>query len=218
MDNATIEMARRCFGYGRWDAPYWFIGPEQGQQRDENNGLAPRVNAWVKLGSSELCDCAEFHREINQHTWHREGNLQPTWTRLILVLLAFLDDQPIDSEKRRAYQRNNWGALNGDTCVIELSGLPANNLSVVRDRQLFQQERMDTIRNNIERYHPKFVLMYGIGQRSAWENIAGRPLPPSDNIARPRGTIFALAPHPVSRGLTNRYWEDLGKRMRGFAH
>src|SRR5579862_1991552 len=23
-------MARRNFGYGRWDSKYWFIGPEQG--------------------------------------------------------------------------------------------------------------------------------------------------------------------------------------------
>jgi len=217
MDNATLEMAHRCFGYGRWDAPYWFIGPEQGQQRDENDDLAPRVNAWVKLGSSELCDCVEFHRQINQHRWHRDGKLQPTWRRLILLLMAFLD-RPIDAEERRCYQRECWGKLDGETCVIELSGLPANNLGVFRDRQLFLDERMRTIRNKIERYQPRFVLMYGTGQRSAWENIAGCPLPPSDNIARPRGTTFALAPHPVSRGMTNRYWEDLGRRMRAFAH
>ena len=25
------EMALRWYGYGRWDCPYWFIGPEPGQ-------------------------------------------------------------------------------------------------------------------------------------------------------------------------------------------
>jgi hypothetical protein len=31
LDKAEEEMARECYGYGRWGAPYWFIGPEQGQ-------------------------------------------------------------------------------------------------------------------------------------------------------------------------------------------
>src|SRR5260221_602500 len=31
MDEATKDMARRCFGYGRWESSYWFIGPEQGR-------------------------------------------------------------------------------------------------------------------------------------------------------------------------------------------
>jgi hypothetical protein len=27
MDDDIRDMALRCFGYGRWSAPYWFIGP-----------------------------------------------------------------------------------------------------------------------------------------------------------------------------------------------
>ena len=80
---AIGKMAQHCFGYGRWDAPYWFIGPEQGQRRVENGDLGARLSAWVKLGSLELCDCAEFHREIDEHEWHRDGKLQSTWKRLI---------------------------------------------------------------------------------------------------------------------------------------
>lgn len=30
MHDRILEMAKRSFGYGRWEAPYWFIGPEQG--------------------------------------------------------------------------------------------------------------------------------------------------------------------------------------------
>src|ERR1700741_2319450 len=56
-----LEMARRSYGYGRWDAPYWFIGPEQGKGRAEPSGNSQRVNAWRKLGENELCDCLDFH-------------------------------------------------------------------------------------------------------------------------------------------------------------
>jgi len=28
------NMAEHFFGYGRWDAPFWFIGPEAGMGKD----------------------------------------------------------------------------------------------------------------------------------------------------------------------------------------
>jgi hypothetical protein len=41
LDNHERNMAEDNFGYGRWDAPYWFIGPEQGMgagaKKDEKN-------------------------------------------------------------------------------------------------------------------------------------------------------------------------------------
>jgi hypothetical protein len=42
-DEPFREMALGCYGYGRWGAPYWFIGPEQGQSRRENDDLRPRL-------------------------------------------------------------------------------------------------------------------------------------------------------------------------------
>lgn len=89
------DMALRFYGYGRWDAPYWFIGREQGQALKENNDLQARYNAWLQLGSPELCDCEEFSAAINEHSWHREGKLQSTWRPLILRLMACLK-RPIE--------------------------------------------------------------------------------------------------------------------------
>ena len=171
-DEAIDKMKRHCYGYGRRDAPYWFIGPEQGQRRVENGDLGPRLSAWVKLGSRELCDCAEFHREIDEHVWHRDGKLQSTWKRLIRLLMAFLE-QPVDNDTLREYQRKRWGMADGETCVIELSGLAANNLTIPRDRQSFRAERIATIRERISLNRPRLVVMYGAGQRDSWQIIAG---------------------------------------------
>ena len=103
MDHATREMARRCYGYGRWDAPYWFIGPEPGMGLDEGNDLKLRVEAWVHLGSQELCDCQAFHQLIGQKQWHRgKPRLQSTWRPLILLLTAFLGNKT-DNESLRDY-------------------------------------------------------------------------------------------------------------------
>lgn len=73
--------------YGRWGAPYWFIGPEQGQAPEENDDHKPRVKAWLELGGGELTDCREFHVLIGEKRWHRERpKLQSTWRSLLLLL------------------------------------------------------------------------------------------------------------------------------------
>ena len=127
------EMARRCYGYGCWDAPYWFIGPEQGQGRAENNDLRRRVEAWLHFGGGELSDCRDFHDRIGEKSWHcNKPKLQQTWRPLMLLLATFLE-RPADNESLRTYQRDKWGTLSGETCVIELSGLPASSLKIPRN-------------------------------------------------------------------------------------
>lgn len=218
-EEAELEMARSCNGYGRWDAKYWFIGPEQGQGAHEKDKLEQRVAAWLKLGASELCDCQEFHRLIDDPRWHREKNprLQSTWGRLILLLMAALG-RPIDKECRRQYQRNDWGSAhaNGETCVIELSGLAARNFQVRRDRDSFREERTKVIRDRIETFRPEFVVTYGTTQKEYFERIAGGEFP-ADGVIRGDSTTYVHTPHPTSHGLTNIFWEELGKRLRELA-
>lgn len=137
MDEAELRLASDCYGYGRWDAPYWFIGPEQGQASWENNHLTARFEAFRKLSKEGLSDCQSFHNEIHGTRWHRNSPpaaLQPTWKFLILLLKTFLKE-PADDESRRDYQRCSWGRSTGETCVVELSGLPATSFKVARDRE-----------------------------------------------------------------------------------
>ena len=49
------QLALECYGYGRWEAPYWFIGPEQGQGKWENSILTERANAFRELNQDGLC-------------------------------------------------------------------------------------------------------------------------------------------------------------------
>jgi hypothetical protein len=61
----------------------------------------------------------------------------------MLLLMAFLE-RPTDKKSLQTYQRDQWGRLSsGETCVIELSGLPANSFKVPRDRELFRRERIE---------------------------------------------------------------------------
>lgn len=95
MDDGIREMGLRCYGYGRWGAPYWFIGPEQGQAPEENDDLKPRVQAWLGLGGCDLTDCREFHVLIGEKRWHPERpKLQSTWRPLLLLLMTDLGKAP----------------------------------------------------------------------------------------------------------------------------
>lgn len=120
--------------------------------------------------------------------------------------------EPTDNESLRIYQRDRWGRLNGETCVVELSGLPARNLGVPIDHELFRQERIEFIRGKICIYKPRFVAMYGIGARAHYEKIAGIELRPN-SVQKVGSTIFAFAKHPVAHGVTNVDWVKLGKKI-----
>lgn len=210
-------MAHRWYGYGRWDARYWFIGPEPGQAPREGNDLRRRCEAWTKLGRRELIDCKDHHLRFGWEDWHREAppppRLQQTWKQLIRLLLATRSRRPPDIGDIRSYQQKSWGMKGGETCVIELSCLAANNLGMERPRSIFRNERIGVIRRRILDHKPTFVVMYGLGNRSHWEAIMGKAFPP-DNILKVGPTVFAFTKHPVSFGLPNSYWLQLAKKLR----
>jgi hypothetical protein len=213
VDDAT-EMMRRCYGYGRWDAPYWFIGPEQGKGPNESAENVRRVEAWVELGRPEVCDCAAFHRLIGERRWHEDpARLQPTWRRLILSLLTFLGESA-NQENLRSYQSTKWGATpGGETCVIELSGLAVKSFAIKVDRTKFRDQRIETICQKIKIHRPRLVLMYGVGDKESWQKIAGQPLFAS-SVIRSESTLFALTRHPTAHGSTDDGWVELGRRLR----
>jgi hypothetical protein len=213
MDDHVREMALQSYGYGCWEAPHWFIGPEQGQARAENNDLTRRIEAWRYWENRELDDCREFHLRIGDTRWHRERpRLQSTWRPLMILFMSFWD-KPFDNETLRNYQRDEWATLGGETCVIELSGLAAHSLRVPRDRECFRKERIAVIRERMRYHNPKLVVMYGTTQKDHFEAITGRAFPP-DNILKDGARKIALTPAPTSHGLTNAYWEELGKKLR----
>ncbi len=119
-----------------------------------------------------------------------------------------------DRDSIRNYQRDHWGRLSGETCVIELSALAANNIKVWRDRELFRSERIEHLRQRRYHYKPQFVVMYGLSKKEHWEQIAGGPFGHEDGIRSLESTIFAMTPHPNKWGLTDTHWKDLGEGPR----
>jgi hypothetical protein len=204
MNSPLENMARDFYGYGRWDAPYWFIGLEQGGEDND-----ARAAAFAKQQSNGLCDCKDFHVEIGEERWHRDyPALQRSWRRLMLLLSSFTGTSS-DNDDLRNYQRDHWAMKHGDTCVIELCGLSAKNLSVTIDRKSFLDGRIAVIRRKIVENKPKLVTMYGYGAQKHWEALVGRSLTRGEIFAR-ESTVFVFAPHPTSHGPTDVTWKELG--------
>jgi hypothetical protein len=213
MDSDLREMARRSYGYGRWDAPYWFIGPEQGQGDED---LTTRLKAWIHFGKRELDDCRDFHLRIGEQRWHGDApQLQPTWRRLMLLFMNFLG-RPDDDASLLKYQRDEWGRLNGETCVIELAGLAAKSYKVPRDRTSFRQERIKFIRDKMLLQKPKLVVMYGVAEKRHWEAITEQRFPP-ENILILGQTVVAQLLHPMAHGqrAPDSYWKEWGNDLAG---
>ncbi|MGP6158476.1 MAG: hypothetical protein ACLPYS_13395 [Vulcanimicrobiaceae bacterium] len=211
--------AMRWFGYGRWDAPYWFIGKEPGGGDDPES-----YSAWERLGGLDLVDCREHdlaYRGADAGKWHtwKPPHLQPTWRPLIALLLSYFGATSYERESVRAYQAACWGRLDGETTVLELAAAAANEPDAMRLAHL--RQRIATLKAKLAENHPKFVLLYGLGFDLAsnmsdvrhWNEIAERTL--VENVPVKVGrTVFVYTRHPTAHGIDDRFWIDLGKAIR----
>ena len=238
MDIAGIrEKALRFYGYGTWASSHWFVGPEEG-----GDDAAERVVAWRRLGAKDLCDCREFHQLLGEKLpeylkLHRTSPapappLQFTWRKLMLLFKASRGE-PYDNESLRKYQLKRWGHTDGETCVIELSGIPspdskraaalANGLFNKDEFQGLRRDRLSFIVRKLDENcdRPSFFVIYGKAQWEYWErhlNEASRQqmfAGVEARIAKRGQTTIVFAQHP-NRERGDSYWIELGNWLREY--
>lgn len=220
MIDAKDLAAQNWFGYGRWEAPYWFIGMEPGGD-DEHASY----EAWHALGAGELIDCRKHHlwkRDVlgiydeKWTQWHEDRpstKTQPTWRRLIQLLLAY-KGRPTDLEAVYEYQKYRLGASDGETAIVELGALHAPGLFSEVDRLTHREKRVKTLRKRLGEHAPKFAVCYGYVFREQFEEVVGGKF--DGNGFQWNGTtLCVLMPGPTSRiGGEPKLWIDKGIRMR----
>lgn len=206
-------LAKHCYGYGRWDAYYWFIGPEQGMG---NETINQRAEAFREVDRDQdgLCDSREFHEKIREIRW--QVTPQTTWNYQMALLYGYWG-KPCNLEMRRSLQKNGWGCADTRVCIAELRGLPARSKADSKDQQEFLDARADRLKDEIDEHAPEFVVFYGKTDERYWNRIAkaqeGLAL---DRIARRGKTLFAYLPHPVAfkpykRSLDD--WKRIGEQL-----
>ena len=202
-----LAMAKGWFGYGHWGAPYWFVGLEPG-----GSELDACLRAWEAAGRPELLDLKEGHAGHKLDWFSPSAGTQPTWAKLIWLLLAYKNQQPT-ADATRAYQKDKLGRRDGETALLELSCLPAENNGVPIPRDLFRKERIATIRQRLVEHAPRFVVFYSPDPRyrSAWNEIAGTLLE-RDAPVKVGSTTFVVTYHPNGE-WSKAYWVGIGRAV-----
>ena len=215
MDLSADELAfaKGWYGYGRWQAPYWFVGIEPGG--DDLDVLVP---LWIDQGRDELSDIIAHH-EQHKVDWFSDDARRPqkTWEKLIWLLLAY-NGRDATPPAVLQYQKDKLGRREGDVALIELSALPAIDNRVKRPRMLYRCERVSHIAARLREHRPDFVVFYspdnGKERRyvDAWSAIAGAPLT-RDVPVRIGQTTCVVTRHPNGQ-WQKEYWVSLGKTLR----
>jgi hypothetical protein len=243
VDNDVIKLAAEySYGYGKWSAPYWFIGPEPGRAKREGDNLAARCAAWRELcpdgpQSGDLIDCFDHHEKIGRLDLFVPGPrkrvpMQGTWRQLIRLLLAY-EGRQTDNDSIAKCQATEWGRRDSDTCVIEMSALAMNSLSDAQAlRDSFRAARALKIREKAAQSNRlQFVIMYGGGRklRPSWQVIGCgdecKNCFQTKMIADPwtadfvlnAGAVFVVAKHPVNPGgpaPPAEYWTGIAAEIR----
>jgi len=144
--------------------------------------------------------------------------------QLIRLLLTFKGEltgnEADDLETMRNYQSLQWGSLSGETCIIEISGIPARNLKagVEVNKALFEpiehkevlQKRVDNVCAKLLEHKPEWVVMYG---SSAGEHF-GRIEESAKALNSSVRPLLRRSNAPTGPGMANLHWEELGKSLK----
>jgi len=230
-----IYLANYCAmfsGYGKWEAPVWFIGIEEAGGYNESTAAA-HIGTWHERGRVSLDSVPEFRRASDIHQWHvNDAKPQPTWEQLIRLLLV-AQGKPDSPAAILDYQRARLGVATGETCLLELFPLPSPSVRVwnygkwttlpwLQTRPAYEQkiaaQRIEAIRAKIELCKPPVVVFYGSSQLKHWRKIMGagtyaRPI--ADKlIAHERdGTAFFVIKQPGNfwhRTKRDDYFREIG--------
>lgn len=131
-DTLLADFADKFYGYGTYNAPYWFIGMEEGGGSFEE--VKRRLDAWRLRGQHAVEDLRSFTEAFGKgfdvvKFFHDPAVLQPTWNKLIRVVLSATDPSTTIKSVRK-YQQEQLGITGGETCLLELLPLPSPSTKV----------------------------------------------------------------------------------------
>jgi hypothetical protein len=87
-DQLLEAFIRGFYGFGNYQARYWFVGMEEGGGNTQE-AISKQLEIWDRWGRKELIDVAEYAREMGITRWYGDtAKLQPTWKHLIRIFLT----------------------------------------------------------------------------------------------------------------------------------
>src|SRR5688572_19305712 len=178
------------YGYGSWQARFWFIGYEE-SGGDLPEEVAEKFNYFYEKKaptSPSLCDIRELYRHVAfriegpraekfanlyDHRFGNKATLHGAWKNIIAFVHGYQNTTLPD---QLMYQRNSFATQT--EALIPLYPLPAHShawhyswlempqFPFLKSRSAYQDfvypTRMESILKNISAYKPEVVVMYGM--------------------------------------------------------
>ncbi|HSM70556.1 MAG TPA: hypothetical protein VK851_03350 [Anaerolineales bacterium] len=230
-DTLLLQFANTFYGYGNYQAPYWFLGMEEGggNSIDEINR---RFSTWEMRGAMELEDVAEYHIALGfPEFFSSKSKIQNTWGKQIRFIFG-VNNKPVDTEIVRDYQRDAWGRKSSNNCIIELFPLPspgtgdwiygeASNLDILKDRKTYRNSffptRIKHIQHTIEEFQPKVICAFSFTYMNYWEVLTGGKFYENEKenyFSNSIGnTKIVVLQHPAARGVRSEYFYNVGRSV-----
>ena len=220
------------WGYGSLTAPYWFVGMEEGGG-DDWPGFRDGLERWQARGAPPMRAFRPDPADRAANPWFGpRARVQPYWGRIIRIYLA-AEGMPCDTAAVRRYQVEHLAAPDADTCLLELLPLPSpstthwlygehSDLDMLQDRAAYRAHvvpsRIAALRAMIASHAPRYVVFVGLSYTQHWNSVADTDLPtrPERPVTSPDGrSRMTIARHPSSYGVTNAYFEQIGRTLAG---
>jgi hypothetical protein len=200
---------------------------------EDNAVLAARLAATANGSIFDIYDDMRF--DPGHMAWFKEGaRTQPTYRKLIYVLLFLRTGKEPTIEVIREYQIHTFGRKGSDHAVLELMPLPCRStrkgdwiygelgIDGLSSRKeylaAYKPMRIELLRSLIQKHTPKLVIFYSLTYLKDWEQIGGAPLteltPRRLFMAKSNGTKFAVMPHSAAKGLSNHDWRGIAEAIR----
>ena len=224
------------YGYGNPNGDYWFIGMEEGGGNTCAE-VGRRLQCWDERGRRPVEDLADFHEAFGERRWFIWRELQPTWSRLISLLLT-ATSKPNEDGDLRHYQVNMLGRSDGATCLLEFMPLPSPTArhwlystwtahpslsSRETYLQAMKKPRAAGLTQLLGSHRPRVVIFYGLANENLWTALcpagaAFKQYQTGGNqvwkIAHYAGQTFVICAHPATGGLSPNYFKVIGRKVR----
>ena len=223
------DRINNFWGYGNLNSKYWFIAMEEGT----GGNIKELTQRFIKTKGKSVLDCNKDMLDIPEHIKYYSGitpPLQSTTSKLIRVLLNILNDDKVDTEKIRNFQRDKFGRLDSNHCSLEFMPLPVPNtdswiykcvdIDYLSDRQSYNYKimpkRIKLFHELISNYKPSAVIFSGLTYYDKWEQISNTSFTQIGNkisYSKSNNINFFIIPHPGSY-LKNSDWDEFGKIIK----
>ena len=234
-DQLLNRFIHTFYGHGNFAGKYWFVGMEEGGGNDLNE-VSNRLSVWQKLKEQELVDNADFHLGLDEipRYFSDPVKLQRTWMQLIRMVL-FAEGKSANLNDLKAFQRDQLGRKDQNTCLLELLPLCSpdsskwhyaewSDLPFLKNRDSYRnycrEWRCSHLRSLIETHQPETVVFYSTGYLKWWQEVTGPAVIFQEDNGVRYGvfgkTQFLITHHPATVGVTNEYFEKAGLKIQSY--